>query len=117
MKATKTRNVVHSDHPLANCTPLGDRVVVRRDMPKQTTNGGILLPDSYLKVKLPIGTVVRVGPGKRNSKGNLVPISLEIGDRVVLTNYAGLEIRDPSMPISQEDEFVILREEDILAKL
>ena len=116
-KKTPEFKRIDSTHPLANCKPRGDRVVVQRDMPKKETTGGILLPDSVTRQKLPVGTVVRVGPGKHNDAGKLIAVDLKEGDRVILTNYAGMEIRDPGITRSQEDEFVILREEDIVAVL
>lgn len=116
-KKKKEIKRIDSDHPLANCEPLGDRVVVQRDTAKKQTEGGILLPDSMTNAKIQIGTIIRVGPGKRDNKGNLVTMNVKEGDRVILTGYAGLEIRDPAMARSEEDEFVMVREEDILAKL
>lgn len=103
--------------PIANCTPRGDRVLVRRDMPEGETKGGILLPDSYQSgQKKNFGTVVRVGPGNRGPDGDRIPIDLKSGDRVLLTGYSGMDITDPANPTTQ-DEYVILREDDILAVL
>ena len=115
-EVSNTFKRIESEHPLANCKPRGDRVVVQRDIAKKESAGGILLPDSVTRQKMPTGTVVRVGPG-RYEQGRLVPVDLKEGDRVILTNYAGLEIRDPGVSRNQEDEFVILREEDIVAVL
>ena len=103
-----------SSHPLANCRPRGDRVVVRRDTAQKQTEGGILLPDSVVNTKMPTGTVVRVGPGRRDETGRLVPLDLRRGDRVILTSYAGLEISNPAAA-RQDEEYVILRDEDIIA--
>lgn len=107
---------IESDHPLANCKPRGDRVVVRRDKQKDQSKGGILLVNSDNR-RMPIGTVIRVGPGRVDDKGRRVKLDLEPGDRVILADYAGLEIRDNAMKRSEEDEFVMLRDEDILAVL
>jgi chaperonin GroES len=106
------------DHPLARCTPRGDRVVVRRDIAKnRETTGGILLPDSFSTEKQQTGTVWSVGPGKTTPDGKLVPLDLKKGTRVIITGWAGLEINDPMNSGSKDDEFVLLREDDIVATL
>lgn len=108
----------YSDHPLANCAPRGDRVVVRRDIAKKKTEGGILLPESFTSgQKQQIGTVWAVGPGNYDKEGNRQALDLKKGNRVIITGWAGLEIKDPTGSGSQDDEFVILREDDILAIL
>jgi chaperonin GroES len=91
-------------------------VVVRRDIARDRSHGGILLPDSFATEKKQTGTVWAVGPG-RYENGVLIPIDLKKGERVIITGYAGLEIKDPLNTGSKDDEFVILREEDILAVL
>jgi len=105
---------LNSEHPLARCHPRGDRVVIRRDLPKKQTEGGILLPDTVANAKQQTGLVVRVGPGPLVN-GARVPLDLEPGDRVIITGYAGLELRDQNT--REGDEFCMLREEDVLAKL
>jgi chaperonin GroES len=102
-------------HPLAVCKPRGDRVVVRRDAVKDRTDGGVFLPQSSLNHKEQLGTIVSVGPGRTTPEGVLVPLDIRRGDRVIITSYAGLELRDPNHSRSEEDEYVILREDDILA--
>jgi len=106
-----------SDHPLARCKPRGDRVVVRRDVSKEgATKGGILLPDSFSTEKRQTGEVVSVGPGLRHPQtGELIPLDIKKGDRVIITGYAGLEIKDPMNVGGKDEEFIILREEDVLA--
>lgn len=103
------------DHPLARCKPLGDRVVVRRDTANGVTDGGILLPDSVKRSKRPTGIVWSVGPGRLLDNGTRVPVPLEKGQRVIITGYAGLEIRDDINASDAEEEFIILREDDIVA--
>jgi chaperonin GroES len=120
-KPTQTLNGVveaarKSKHPLARCKPRGDRVVVVRDAARKQTEGGILLPESFDRTKMPVGTIISIGPGRINSKGARVPMDLKVGDRVLMTNYAGMEIRD-GRQTRAEDEFVMLREEDVLATL
>lgn len=91
-------------------TPLGDRVLVKRLEPLQKTKGGIVLPDSAQE-KPKEAEVMAVGPGKVNDKGERVPVYVKVGDKVVFTSYAGTEIKVDG------EEYLIMREEDILAKL
>lgn len=106
------------DHPLARCEPRGDRVVVQRDIAKnKQTQGGILLPDSFSNEKQQTGTVWSVGPGKAGPDGKPVPLGLKKGQRVIITGWAGLEINDPLNSGNRDDEFVLLRDEDIVAVL
>jgi chaperonin GroES len=92
-----------------NLTPLHDRVVVRRIEEKESVKGGIIIPDSA-KEKQQEGEVIAVGAGKRE-KGERVPLDVKPGDRVLFGKYSGTEIK-----IDDED-LLILREEEILAKL
>ena len=114
---TPHRTEPRPDHPLARCTPRGDRVVIRRDQRKTSTEGGILLPDTMHQSRKQHGTVWSVGPGNRNKDGELVPVELKKGQRVLITGYAGLEISDPANVNTQDEEFVILRDEDVIAIL
>jgi chaperonin GroES len=92
-----------------NLTPLHDRVVVKRIEEKESVKGGIIIPDSA-KEKQQEGEVIAVGGGKRE-KGELLPLDVKVGDRVLFGKYSGTEIK-----IDDED-LLILREEEILAKL
>ena len=92
-----------------NLTPLHDRVVVRRIEEKESIKGGIIIPDSA-KEKQQEGEVIAVGSGKRE-KGELVPLDVKPGDRVLFGKYSGTEIK------IEDEELLILREEEILAKL
>lgn len=91
-------------------TPLGDRVLVKRLEPLQKTKGGIVLPDSAQE-KPKEAEVIAVGPGKVNEKGERIPVYVKVGDKIVFTSYAGTEIKVDG------EEYLIMREEDILAKL
>lgn len=91
-----------------NLIPLGDRVVLQRDAAEETTAGGIVLPDSA-KDKPQRGTVVAVGDGHVKSDGTKLPLAVKAGDKVLFTSYAGEEIS------VGDDEFLLLRESDILA--
>jgi chaperonin GroES len=92
-----------------NLTPLHDRVVVKRIEEKESIKGGIIIPDSA-KEKQQEGEVIAVGPGKRE-KGELHPLDVKVGDRVLFGKYGGTEIK------IDDEELLILREEEILAKL
>ncbi|GIW94351.1 MAG: 10 kDa chaperonin [Pirellulaceae bacterium] len=88
--------------------PLGDRVVIERDDTEERTAGGIVLPDTA-KEKLNRGRVLAVGPGKLLKNGERVPLQVKVGDHVLFSKYAGDEFK------VGEDEYVLVREEDILA--
>ena len=88
--------------------PLGDKVVLRRQEAESTTAGGIVLPDSA-KDKPQRGEVVAVGDGHTKDDGSKVALTVKEGDRVIFSSYAGDEIKDG------DDEFLLLREGDILA--
>jgi len=88
--------------------PLGDRVLVKRLEAEEKTKGGIVLPDTA-KEKPQKGEVVAVGKGKVLESGKVEPLEVKKGDKVLFGKYAGNEIA------YKEDEYLILREEDILA--
>lgn len=90
--------------------PLGDRVLVKVSDAEEKTAGGILLPDTA-KEKPQIGEIAQVGPGKSNDDGSLQTMEVKVGDKVLYSKYAGTEIKLGS------DEYVLLREQDILATL
>ena len=92
-----------------NLTPLHDRVVVKRIEEKESVKGGIIIPDSA-KEKQQEGEVIAVGSGKRE-KGELIPLDAKPGDRVLFGKYSGTDIK------LDDVEYLILREEEILAKL
>jgi len=94
----------------ASLIPLGDRVVVEREESEQKTAGGILLPDSA-KDKPARGTVVSVGEGKLDPKGQRHALQVKPGDRVVFTSYAGEPFK------VGDTELLLMREDDILAVL
>ncbi len=90
--------------------PLHDRVLLRRIEEKETVKGGIIIPDTA-KEKPMEGEVISVGPGKLMEDGNRSPMDVKAGDRVLFGKYAGTEIR------IDDEEFIIMREEEILAVL
>ena len=85
-------------------------MVVKPDEGEQTTKGGIYLPDTA-KEKPQEGEVVAVGPGRVSDDGKRIPMELAKGDKVIYSKFAGTEYKDG------DDEFLILRESDILAKI
>jgi chaperonin GroES len=91
--------------------PLGDRVVVKRFEAKDTSAGGIILPESA-KNKPQFGEVLAIGPGKLLKDGTRRPLQVKVGDKVLFTNWAGDEFKR-----SQGDDVLLMREEDILAIL
>ena len=88
--------------------PLGDKVVVKRQEAETTTSGGIVLPDSA-QDKPQRGEVIAVGDGHVKSDGTKVPLTVKEGDRVLFGAYGGEEIK------VGDDDFLLLRESDILA--
>ena len=95
---------------MANFVPLGERGIVKPIEQEQTTRGGIFLPDTA-KEKPQEGEVVAVGPGRTSDDGKRISMELSKGDRVVYSKYAGTEYKDG------DEEYLILRESDILAKI
>jgi len=88
--------------------PLNNRVLVKRMYAVQVTKGGILIPDTA-KEKPIEGKVIAVGPGKMSDAGARMALQLKEGDRVLFGKYAGTEIK------MEGEEFLMMREEDILA--
>jgi chaperonin GroES len=87
--------------------PLHDRVLVKRIEGTETTKGGIIIPDTA-KEKPQEGEVVAVGAGKRDDDGKVHALEVKAGDRVLFGKYSGSEVK------IEGEEFVILREEEIL---
>jgi chaperonin GroES len=92
-----------------NITPLHDRVLVRRTEEKESVKGGIIIPDTA-KEKPQEGEVVAVGNGRRE-KGELIPLDVKPGDRILFGKYSGNEIK------VDDEELLILKEDEILAKI
>ena len=90
--------------------PLGDRLIVEPLEEEETTSSGIVLPDTA-KEKPQRGRVLAVGPGPRDEDGNHITMDVAEGDEVIYSKYGGTEIRLGS------DDYLILRESDILAKV
>jgi chaperonin GroES len=93
-----------------NIRPLYDRIVVKRIEEAETVRGGIIIPDSA-KEKPQEGEVVAVGKGKRLEDGKLIPLEVQVGDRILFGKYSGNEIK------IEGEEYLILREDEILGVL
>ncbi len=93
----------------ATLKPLADRVLVKPIEKEEKTKSGIYIPDTA-KEKPQEGKVLAVGPGKMSEDGKLIPMNLKVGDTVIYSKYGGTEIK------VDDDELIILRESDILAK-
>ena len=91
-----------------NIRPLHDRVVVKRIEQEEQVRGGIIIPDTA-KEKPQEAEVIAVGPGKLQEDGKRQPMDVNAGDRILIGKYSGSEIK------IDDDEFVILREDEILA--
>jgi chaperonin GroES len=89
---------------------LHDRVVVKRIEEEQKTKGGLIIPDTA-KEKPMQGEVLAVGPGARNEKGELAPMSVQVGDRVLFGKWSGTEVK------LDGDELLIMKESDIMGVL
>jgi chaperonin GroES len=77
--------------------PLYDRVVVKRIEQKETLQGGLYIPDSA-KEKPQEGEVVAIGKGKRLEDGKLVPLDVQVGDRILFGKYSGSDIKLEAQP-------------------
>ena len=92
-------------------TPLGDRILIRRtEEDEQTTSGGIIIPDTA-KEKPQEGEVIAVGQGRLLDNGDRQPIDVAVGDKILFGKYSGTEVE------YDNEELLILREDDILAKV
>jgi chaperonin GroES len=93
-----------------NIKPLQDRAIVRRLEEERTTAGGIVIPDSAAEKPIR-GEVVAVGKGKVLENGQVRPMEVKVGDKVLFGKYAGTEIKIDGQ------EYVVMREDDIMAIL
>ncbi len=89
--------------------PLADRLVVKPIEREEVTKGGIVLPDT-VKEKPQEGKVLAVGPGRLSEDGKRIAMDVKVGDIVIYAKYGGTEYK------IDDEEVIILRESDILAK-
>jgi chaperonin GroES len=90
--------------------PLHDRVLVRRIEAEEKTRGGIIIPDTA-KEKPQEGEVIAVGPGTLNDKGELRPLDVKPGDRILFGKWSGTEVK------LDGEELLIMKESDIMGIL
>ena len=90
--------------------PLHDRIMIKRVEEGEVRKGGIIIPDTA-KEKPQEGKVIAVGNGKVGEDGKRIPLDVKAGDRVLFGKYSGSEVK------IEEEEYLILREEDILGIL
>ena len=89
--------------------PLMDNILIEPIEQAEQTQGGIFLPKTADKDRPEQGTVVAVGPGKRNEAGEIVPVELKKGQKVLFTKYGPTEIK------VDDKDYLIAKQEDILA--
>ncbi|MEX0799661.1 MAG: co-chaperone GroES [Dehalococcoidia bacterium] len=95
--------------------PLGDRILVQQVRQNEVRASGLVIPDTA-REKPQMGAVLAVGPGRLDDSGKRVNMDVNVGDRVLYAKYTGQEV--PRGVLGAEDEeFLILKESDILAKL
>ena len=90
--------------------PLQDRILVKRVDEEEKTAGGIIIPDTA-KEKPQEGRVVSVGNGKVGDDGNVTPLEVKKGDKVLFSKYSGTEVN------IENEEHLIIREDDVLGIL
>ncbi|HVV68466.1 MAG TPA: co-chaperone GroES [Gammaproteobacteria bacterium] len=87
--------------------PLHDRVVIRRSEEERTSPGGIVIPDTA-KDKPVFGEVIAIGTGKHTDNGQVRPLVIKVGDKVLFGKYSGTEVKVAG------EELVVMREDDIM---
>ena len=90
--------------------PLYDRIVVKRIEQQEQKVGGLYIPDSA-KEKPQEGEVVAIGKGKRLEDGKIIPLDVQVGDRILFGKYSGSDIK------LENDEYLIMREDEVLGIL
>lgn len=91
-----------------NLRPLGGNVIVKRVENETKTASGIVIPDSAAE-KPDQGEVLAIGPGKKNDKGDLIPMNVKAGDRVLFGKYSGQTVK------VNGDELLVMKEDDLFA--
>lgn len=113
-KKVQPRKAVKSVKTLANKSgiqPLGDRVLVKREEIAITSPAGIIIPDTASKEKSKQGVIIAIGPGKYGDGADLIPMSVNVGDKVYFNAGWDNEVKIPG----DEAEYFLVHESDILA--
>jgi chaperonin GroES len=87
--------------------PLGERILIKRHQEKEQIKDGIIIPDNA-KERSQEGEVIALGTGRKNDKGEILPFNVKVGDRVLLPQYGGTEVK------INGNEHLIVKEDDIL---
>lgn len=90
-----------------NIRPLGDKIVVKRLELEEKLKSGLIVPDTA-KEKPQEGEVVAVGKGKMNDKGNIIPMEIKVGDRILFGKYSGNEVKIDG------EEYLIMDQNDVI---
>ncbi|MFV8835160.1 MULTISPECIES: co-chaperone GroES [Aquisalimonas] len=91
-----------------NIRPLHDRVIIKRMEEERTTPGGIVIPDSAAEKPIK-GEIVAVGKGKVQENGEVRPLDVKVGDKVLFGKFAGTEVK------VEGEDVLVMREEDVMA--
>ena len=92
-----------------NIKPLSDYILIEPIKEEEKTKSGILLPETADKERPEQGKIIAIGPGKRNDSGDIIPMDIKVGQKVLFTKYGPNEIK------VDEKEYLIAKQEDILA--
>lgn len=95
---------------MSSIRPLGERVIVKPSAREEKTAGGLFIPETA-KEKPQQGEVIAVGPGRKSEEGELMPMEVKVGDKVLYGKYSGTEIKIDG------EVCLIIKESDILAVL
>ncbi|MFZ3074079.1 MAG: co-chaperone GroES [Minisyncoccales bacterium] len=90
-------------------TPCADNILIESIKGEEKTKSGIFLPETASKERPEQGKVIAVGPGKKNKKGEIIPVSIKVGQKVLFSKYGPNEIK------VDDKEYLIAKEDDILA--
>jgi chaperonin GroES len=93
-----------------NIRPLHDRVIIKRMEEERTSPGGIVIPDSATE-KPSMGEIMAVGNGKILDSGEVRPLEVKVGDKVLFGQYAGTTVKH------EGEEYLVMREDDVIAVL
>ncbi len=99
----------------AKLIPLGDRILVQQVKQDEVRASGLVIPDTA-REKPQMGEILAAGPGRLDDNGKRIPMDVKAGDRVLYAKYTGQDVPRGVLG-DEEEEFLVLRESDILAKL
>jgi chaperonin GroES len=99
----------------AKLIPLGDRILVKQVKQDEVRASGLVIPDTA-REKPQMGEILAAGPGRLDDNGKRIPMDVKAGDRVLYAKYTGQDVPRGVLG-DEEEEFLVLRESDILAKL